>query len=108
MGPVVTVSGHELDVTITRNAPIGVTVDRSLRGPMGPMGPMGPVGDLNYTHAQGPAASEWLITHSLGKYPSVTVIDSAGSQVEGEIEYIDTNNLRLIFSAAFTGNAYLN
>lgn len=55
-----------------------------------------------------PARSVWNINHGMGKRPSVTVIDTAGSVVQGEITYIDDNNLTLTFSAAFKGTAYLN
>lgn len=68
----------------------------------------GATGDLHHTHTQGTAAAEWLITHGLGKYPSVTVVDSAGDQVEGDVNQIDENTLRLSFSAPFAGRAYLN
>ena len=64
--------------------------------------------DRNFQFAQSPASAVWLITHNLGKYPSVTVVDSAGEQVEGRVEFIDANSVRVTFSAAFTGNAYLN
>ena len=49
-----------------------------------------------------------MINHNLGKYPSITVIDSGGSEVIGEVEYVDTNNVTLTFSAAFSGKAFLN
>lgn len=65
-------------------------------------------GDLNYTHYQTIASDTWEITHNLGKNPSVTVIDSAGSEVEGDIEYDSVNMLTMTFSGAFSGTAYLN
>lgn len=65
-------------------------------------------GDLNYTHIQGVADTIWNINHNLGKYPSVTVLDSALNEVVGDVQNIDTNNLRLTFSAIFSGTATLN
>lgn len=53
-------------------------------------------------------STEWLITHNLGKYPSVTIVDSGDSVVYGEIEYLSNNQVRLSFTAAFAGKAYLN
>ena len=50
----------------------------------------------------------WTITHNLGKFPSITVIDTGGTVVTGEYTYIDTNNVILNFSAPFAGKAYLN
>jgi hypothetical protein len=65
-------------------------------------------GDLTYTHQQNQASADWLVTHGLGKFPSVTVIDSAGDQVDGDPVYIDQNSLRMVFSSAFSGRAFLN
>jgi len=65
-------------------------------------------GDKNYMHQQLEASEVWEISHGLGKQPSITIQDSAGTQVQGEIHYIDTNNLRITFSSAFKGKAYLN
>ena len=64
--------------------------------------------DKNYKHVQGASSATWTIAHNLDKFPSVTVKDSAGSIVIGEIEYNDTNNVTLTFSGAFSGEAYLN
>jgi hypothetical protein len=69
---------------------------------------VGGSGDLNFHYTQGAAASTWTITHNLGKYPSVTVIDSANDMVEGVIQYNSVNQLTLTFSGAFSGDAYLN
>ena len=64
--------------------------------------------DKHYTHTQSVVADTWNITHNLNKYPSVSVVDSAGNQVEGDIEYVDANNVILSFCGAFSGKAYLN
>ena len=66
------------------------------------------VGDLNFTFTQVTAASSWDITHNLGKFPSVSVVDSAGTNVVGQVDYGDENTLRINFTAAFAGVAYLN
>lgn len=65
-------------------------------------------GDKNYYHSQNSASSVWTIRHGLGKRPSVTVIDSAGTQVYGEVEYIDSDTVKITFKAAFSGYASLN
>ena len=54
------------------------------------------------------ASTTWNIQHNLGKFPSITVIDTANTVVTGEYTYIDNNNVQLNFSAAFAGKAYLN
>lgn len=61
-----------------------------------------------YTHNQSTASSLWIVSHNLGKFPSVAVVDSAGSVVIGEISYLDGNSISISFSGAFSGKAYLN
>lgn len=62
----------------------------------------------SYIHNQLSASSEWTIQHNLGKYPSATVVDSAGSVVTGDITYISENEIKISFQGAFSGKAYLN
>lgn len=70
---------------------------------------IGPLGnDANLVHDQQTAADTWEITHNLGKYPAVTVIDSAGDQVEGDLRYLGLNTVRITFGAAFSGRAFFN
>ena len=64
--------------------------------------------DKNYIHNQTAANSAWTVQHNLGKYCSVTVVDSAGNVIVGNVEYLDTNNLIIKFSAPVTGKAYCN
>lgn len=61
-----------------------------------------------YIHEQGIASDVWEITHNLGKYPSVMVVDSAGNEVLCAIEYNTENTLTLRMNYAFKGKAYLN
>ena len=65
-------------------------------------------GDLHFTYVQGVPSTSWNIQHNLGKFPSITVIDSAGTVVTGQYTYNDINNVTLTFSAPFAGTAYLN
>ena len=89
-------------------------VEIAEQGPAGPpgadgaVGPPGPPGGTNYVHTQAVPAADWTITHNLGRYPSVTVIDSAGSTVVGDVEYLSNNAVAIHFNAAFGGAAYLN
>ena len=53
-------------------------------------------------------ATTWDVTHNLGKFPSITVIDTGDTVVTGEYNYTNNNNVILTFSAAFAGKAYLN
>jgi len=65
-------------------------------------------GDKTYEHIQGAASATWEITHNLGKYPSVTVQDSADTGVVGEITYNTDQKITITFSGAISGKAYLN
>lgn len=62
----------------------------------------------HYVHEQTIASDTWTITHSMGKYPSVTVVDSGGSAVVGDVRYLDADSLTVSFNGAFSGTAYLN
>lgn len=64
--------------------------------------------DQTYTHTQAVASAEWTISHNLNKRPSVTVVDSAGTVVVGDVQYIDDNTVTITFIGAFSGAAYLN
>jgi len=61
-----------------------------------------------FVYTQSVAAAQWTITHGLGRFPSVTVVDSAGDQCIGDVRYLDLNTVVVTFGAAFAGNAYLN
>lgn len=68
-------------------------------------------GDKTFYFAQDVPAKEWHITHYLHKHPSVTVIDSAGRAVIGQVIYDEDdplNKVTLVFSAEFSGTATLN
>ena len=64
--------------------------------------------DKHFTFTQSTATNTWNITHNLGKFPSVSVVDSGDTVVYGDIDYIDNNSLTITFSAAFSGKAYMN
>lgn len=61
-----------------------------------------------YTYSQPYEMKDWLIEHNLERYPSgITVVDSAGSIVEGAIKYISNNIIKVSFNYAFSGKAYI-
>lgn len=49
-----------------------------------------------------------VVVHNFGKYPSVTVIDSAGDEVIGDVVHNSANQLTITFSASLTGTVYCN
>lgn len=65
-------------------------------------------GDKNYVHNQTAASALWTVAHNLGKYCAVTVTDSGGNIIVGNVEYINTNKLLIRFSSAVSGRAYCN
>lgn len=65
-------------------------------------------GDKNYVHIQTAASALWTVTHSLGKYCAVTVTDSGGNIIVGNVEYVSINKLLIRFSSAVSGRAYCN
>jgi hypothetical protein len=50
----------------------------------------------------------WTIAHGLGKFGSVSVIDSAGTELIPDVNYLDANTIKLTFGAATSGHAYIN
>lgn len=68
-------------------------------------------GDQTFTYTQSVPSIEWtvLLPDGFKKFPSVTITDSAGTQVHGGIRYIEeTNEVILTFVAAFSGTAHFN
>lgn len=64
--------------------------------------------DKFYEHNQIAASNTWVINHNLNKYPSVTIVDSGETKVEGDVEYNSINQVTLTFSSVFSGKAYFN
>ena len=64
--------------------------------------------DKNYVHTQIAASNNWIIAHNLNKYPAITIVDSGGTVVIGEIEYINLNLAYVKFNGVFSGKAYCN
>ncbi len=84
--------------------PTLILAEIASRGPMGPPGP----GAETYIHTQMVPQSIWIISHNLDRYPSVTIVDSAGTVVIGDMEYVTSNEIRVSFTSEFSGKAYLN
>ena len=62
----------------------------------------------NFVFTQSVPASTWTIDHTLLKVPSVTVVDSSGNVVLGDINIVSNSRVILEFGASFSGVAYLN
>jgi len=61
-----------------------------------------------HIHNQPTASAQWVVVHNLGKYPSVSVVDTSDVEVIGEVEHNSDSQLTIKFSAAFSGKAFIN
>lgn len=61
-----------------------------------------------FVFTQNTPATQWDITHTLNKLPSVMVVDTGNTVVQGQITYTDNSNITINFTAGFAGKAYLN
>jgi hypothetical protein len=117
--------------------PTGPTGPQGLTGATGPLGNTGPTGvtgpdgisayevwiaagntgppsqffsaitNQTYHHVQGTPSAQWHVVHNVGRMVQVTVIDSGGTVVEGDLTYLSPDELTIDFTAAFAGEAYL-
>lgn len=103
--PIVSIPTSEINVSLPTGQP-------GPQGEKGDQGAQGVPGDsssaLGYTHIQGVPSAAWTIVHPLSYYPNVTVVDSTGSEVEGDVLYNSSTTLTVTFSGAFSGTAYLS
>lgn len=70
--------------------------------------PGGGGSDVRYTHTQAVAATTWTITHNLGLFPAVTLVDNSGNQIFADVNYASNNQVVVTFIAAQAGKAYLS
>lgn len=76
-------------------------------GIQGPVGPAGASGDKTFTQSF-ISSSSVTVTHNLGKYPAISVLDSAGDVVVGDVDHTSLNQLIVTFSAPFSGMIICN
>jgi hypothetical protein len=89
--------------------PPGPVGPEGIPGPPGPVGPEAEIPALTYRHVQATAATVWNIVHNLTFRPNVAAVDSTGREMmPGLVEYPDGVSVRLTFSAAVGGEAYLS
>lgn len=116
-GIFITVGGPS-DIEVSTSPPQDAIIDAGSGGPIGPIGPAGPPGTPGadgtdgasggfFRFVQGTSSAVWTIAHGLPYEPNVTVVDSSGTQVEGDVSYVG-NTVVVRFSGAFAGTAYLS
>jgi len=97
------------DITVTYEAGSGgLTKDKDYLVSLLQYDAANAVGDKTFVYTQNVASDEWVVDHNLDKFPSVTVVDSGSSVVNGEIEYNDINQVTIRFRSPFTGKAFFN
>lgn len=113
----VTVTTNPVTVDVDNDSKISINVTEQVATiEIGTSGPQGPKGDnavvspsdISYVHIQSTPSNTWTINHGLSFYPNVVVIDSGGSQVEGDVQYTSATSIVVNFSGAFSGKAYLS
>ena len=62
---------------------------------------------VRFEFEQATPSASWTVSHPLGGFPSVSVVDSAKTQVIGEVTYIDDETVRIEFEQPFSGYAFL-
>lgn len=70
-------------------------------------GPAGTPSDEHFEQSFS-AVSTVVVTHSLGKKPAVTIIDTSGDECEGDVIHNTNNQLTVNFSAANSGVVLCN
>lgn len=66
------------------------------------------LGDKNFVFDQAIPDTVWYIVHNLKKKPSPVIVDSAGTEIEGQIDHIDINTLTITFNTPVSGKAHIN
>lgn len=64
--------------------------------------------DKFFMYEQRVASNVWVIEHNLNKYPSVTIVDSAGTVIIGQVIYVDSDTIVVTFNIKLTGTVFLN
>lgn len=108
-----TISINQVTAT-TGPAAVGATIT----GSQGPQGEPGPAGATDYNDLTNKPALSFshpftnsasvVVTHNLNRYPSVTVVDTAGDEVIGNVKYDSLNQLTVTFSSATGGTVFCN
>jgi hypothetical protein len=61
----------------------------------------------SYVFHQDPPSAEWVITHSLNRFPKVTLISTDGEVIHAHIQYDSKDQVTVRFSEPVAGQALL-
>lgn len=60
-----------------------------------------------FVYEQAVPSPTWAFSHPLGGFPSISVVDSAKTQVIGEVTYVSETDVIIEFGSPFAGFAFL-
>ena len=90
-----------VNITVTPSTPAAINVSNIYAGAINQT-------TVSFRFIQNTASTTWSISHNLGYYPNVTVVDSTATVCEGDIVYTSANIMTITFSQAISGVAYLS
>lgn len=64
--------------------------------------------NTSYVHTQSTPSATWNIIHNLNMIPNVRCETLTGEDIEGVVEVVNNNQLRITFSQPVSGKAYLS
>lgn len=62
----------------------------------------------SFQFTQSTPSTMWVVQHNMGMNPNVTTEDLLGNDIQGIVEYVDTNSLKIYFNQPTSGIAYLS
>lgn len=67
-----------------------------------------PISDKNYVMQQTTLATTWSVPHNLNKKCSVQVVNDSLMQIEGEVRWVNNNEVEITFAKPSKGWVYCN
>ena len=64
--------------------------------------------NTSFLFTQSTPSTQWVIQHNMGMTPNVFAEDLNGNDIQGIIEIVDSNNIRINFNTPVAGKAYLS
>lgn len=93
-------------VSVPSNLPDYEQLARGPAGPEGPQGPIGPPGSgASFVHDQTTPSASWVVTHGLGYYPAITILDDSDDVVITDIRHNSVTQVTITFASPFVGRA---
>lgn len=91
-----------ISVNMTEAQPINISMGEAVNLYAGSA-----VADKNFIYSF-TNESALVVEHNLSKKPAVTVVDSSGEEVIGQVTHMDNSTVLITFTAPFTGKVILN